>query len=65
MHRQEKELSAYGLLISIRAYDCPGDMSELVLALTTIADTYVMYGVNSSVPKTLIHSIVNGMHSLR
>lgn len=37
----------------------PGDMSELVLGWTTYSGDHMsMYGVNSSVPKTLIHSIV-------
>ncbi|TAH70625.1 MAG: NAD(+) synthase [Anaerolineaceae bacterium] len=37
----------------------PGDMSELVLGWTTYnGDHMSMYGVNSSVPKTLIRSIV-------
>lgn len=37
----------------------PGDMSELVLGWTTYnGDHMSMYGVNSSIPKTLIYSIV-------
>ncbi|NLO09074.1 MAG: NAD(+) synthase [Clostridiales bacterium] len=37
----------------------PGDLSELVLGFTTYnGDHMSMYGVNSSVPKTLIRSIV-------